>query len=271
MIKNLKKIILIDINILKQIKMKNKNILRKIDRQGYLISIWLPLYESILFHQDVNKVKESLNENLRILNKYLKKATNDVQFFLNLLPNLFNAIINDDNLNNYISYLENVNEIIIHQHSPKNICHKIEELAKIAQTYNIQYTHPLFITTLSILLGNKIYRKILKPKQKINKKNIINAVSDILSLSRTEFIKTIVKKNQTIYTTPLVKFYTLDKSLNQFLNEFKITSSKHIENQTIIEINISINIFPLLKQKDIDDKIKQDIILKLNSLNLKLN
>ena len=267
----IRKVLFIDINVLKQIQQKNKQIINKIDKYNTLVSIWLPLYETIIFHKDINKVKESLLKNSKILNNTLKKSKHDANFFLEyeeLLKDVFENILYNDTLQNYMYFLKKVLPMVALQKKIFEIPNAIDKMINIASEYNIQLTHPVFIIPLSILLGNNSYRKLLKPSQSIDNEKISNIINDILTLSRLELFKNIVRNHPTHLTKPIIKFITLDKHLETFLKEYHVNYSSLIESVTLININISLDLFPILNDKKltINKKLKNTIEKKLQKI-----
>lgn len=267
----IRKILFIDINILKQIEQNNKKIINKIDKFQIFVSIWLPLYETIIYHKDINKVKESLSKNSKILNDSLKKSKHDTNFFLEneeLLKDVFEDILYNDTLQNYTNFLKKVLPIVTLQKKIFDIPKVIDEMINIAFKYKVQLTHPVFIIPLSILLGNNSYRKLLKPSKNLDNAKISNIINDILILTRLEFFKNKIRNHPTHLTKPIVKFVTLDKYLEIFLKEYKINYSSLTESGTLINMTISLDLFPILNDKKLiaNEKLKNTIEKKLQKI-----
>ena len=106
------------------------------------------------------------------------------------------------------------------------------------------------------------YQKKELWKQKQN----AHIVGKNLSLQTQD--KNIVRNHPTHLTKPIIEFITLDKHLETFLKEYHVNYSSLIESVTLININISLDLFPILNDKKltINKKLKNTIEKKLQKI-----
>lgn len=179
--------------------------------------------------EDTEKIKTNIEKEFHELAKFFKKSyiesslikSNTREKFLKAIT----SIGHRHQICCWIQFLKETNFYL-----SKNICQDrklyiTNEILEIAKKYDIDKKHPIVIAALAKLYGDNTGQKILKFKQKAERKNFYNSVMDINCLWR--FLRLTGKNNISQYKYKLqFKFITGDKGLDIFFNYFDFLETR---------------------------------------------
>lgn len=190
--------------------------------------------------------------------KFYKHARTDSKFLLDNIDYTTDVFANNTELqmNSYISIVEMAYELLVNK-IPKSKRFTIaEELINHAKSKNISLAHPIVMCCLSVLYGSDNSRKILKPKKLdgiLKEKSIHNAISDIMTISRVNFV---ISRFRETNKNPIIRFITFDKHLSAFLDQIKVKEIKSIQlgeiTNTKQTVEYNKELFPDIDQEEFD-------------------
>lgn len=122
---------------------------------------------------------------------------------------------------NYKSFIISISNHLFQPIGKKDIGKYIDIIIDTAKNNDIDVKHPLVFCTLSTLCGNLNSRRVLKFKRTMDQREVYNALSDILALSRFPKIVYQIRKSD-VDVEP--KFITFDKSLRYFYEKIGLQS-----------------------------------------------
>lgn len=259
------KTILIDRNVIATIRQKlnNQKILpfrdrelRKLDRKNNFISPLLSIREGQSgIKENKLQTKKTTNEEAVLLSRFFKRAKTDSKFLLENQDMLADAFGNNTELkwNSYISFLSEMNDILFQHISKKEKIKYQKIIINKALEYNIDLGHPIVMCCFSVLYGCDNSRGILKFKLNLTesekKKNLYNALNDLMIISRLSMIKALAKEAN---KKEKIEYFTFDNKLKKFINSIKFVDKGITENDTEIQATYSHRIFPDLSENEFD-------------------
>lgn len=264
------KLILLDRNVISTIRQKLNNqkispyrirVLRKLNRSDNFISPILSIREGQSgIRENAEKTKTTITNEANLIARFFTKAKTDSEFLINEQNDLSNVFGNNIELSwdSYELFLIEMNDILF-QPISKQKQQKYENIIfEKALHYNIDKGHPVVICCLSTLYGCNNSRGILKFKpmldEKDKRKNIFNALNDLMVLSRLSMIKAANTNANKKYK---IKFITFDNKLCEFLKSIKTNYEQIIEYSTEINVTYSKKLFPDLNEDEFTQFIER--------------
>lgn len=242
-----------------------KKAIRLLDKNGYIISPLLSIYEGAKGRKETYEEKLiTINKEAKILQKYFNKASIDSNFLLNCKEELAEVYSNYDiekYTPNYLNFIFDLHDLLFQPIAIKNRDIMKKEIFNLANKHNIQKSHIIVIASLAVLYGNDKIREIFKFKQNIDdekkKKLSYNAFNDLMIVQRVLSLRTILlNKNSTLVIT----YFTFDKGLMSLLNSIKDAKTSKVELSNMVEFETKItlsNFFPNLDSKGIIELEKE--------------
>ena len=211
------------------------NCLLKLDRPANIISPIFSICEGESGYKESGfKVLETLKKETAAISDFFRKAKSDSNVLLNNSAQ-FTEIFSDPIellWDSYKQFLSKVHSIICRAQPKKDRKHHESKIISLARDYEINPCHPIVVCCLAALYGNNVAKRILKfnPNKSIYHKTkdrqIYNALSDLLSISRTQHIQALANKKRQSKKSINVTFFTLDKNLKEFAKYLDIQNTR---------------------------------------------
>lgn len=262
----MKKIYLLDRNAVSIIKDSNSGKCRKgsklklLERIRFLDnkkSIFSPLLSILEGQHGRQETKEEINETIakesRHIRSFFKHAKTDSDS-LTKNNELISELISGEreiNFDGYMSFLEYASKYIYQPLSETKKQETLEYLIKHANSLNIPLGHPVIMCCAATIFGSPEARKVVKPK-KLRKYNAHNALSDIISISRINNIKSLTRNNNVAF-----KFITLDRSLEKFISMISVIEVTPSSDGCFQRLSYSRKLFPDLGESEYQNLMKR--------------
>lgn len=232
-----------DRNANKSITDKNKqNILDCLNRINCSKSIVSPIFS--LFEgqhgrmECVDEISDTVNKELEALEiffgrKKVDRSLIESEAFLSLFKTVKNSNEYHKNIKAKINFLNDINKYLyqpLHTRARLDIRDKIISIQREKYGNYFDNFNPIVIAALCCIYGSNVCRKILKPKEDINKTNYYNAVMDFQHFDLFVYIsgKMEGKYNKKYNAKNHLVFLSGDKNLNNFFSWYDVYHSKSL-------------------------------------------
>lgn len=240
----------------KKVGVNRKRELKKLNKPSNQIS---SLFSIIEGSQGIKESKEQKEQTLlnetSIIRRFFKKAKTDSDFLYNCKEEFSEVFSQNDveiNAKHYIKFIFEMHDILYQSISRRERSKIKNKIFEIAKQYEIDLEHIVVISSLAVLYGNNIIRKIFKFKNlsDTNEKNklVYNAYNDLMVISRFVRMKQMLLDNN---RKDKLEYFTFDNALNSFLKsvvadnsnlEYSLDGSSSLQVQTIYPKSIFVDL-----------------------------
>lgn len=221
--------------------------LNRIDQRENIITPILSVFEGEHGRLDTeDEIKNTVKKETYVLKNFFKKATVDKSIYKELLPLFLEGKLSPEfniDIFNKIKFLQVVNAYIYQPVSPAVRAEFKDNIVNHLSEFKIDKCNPIVVAVLCTLYGNEVCRKILKPKEDVNKTNYYNAVMDFQHFSIYATLAGQMKGNYSGKQGAFIdcQFLTSDKSLNEFFTWFNYNKVNSSIDNGFINIDIAIS------------------------------
>lgn len=261
----MKKIYLLDRNAVSIIKDSNSGkpqegdkleLLKKIKSLDNKKSVFSPLLSILEGQRGRRETKEEINETIAKesshIGRFFKRAKTDSDFLAKNNALISELISGERELNfdGYMSFLDYARKHIYQPLSETKKHETLEDLIKRANSLGIPLGHPVVMCCAATIFGSQEARKVVKPK--IAKYNAHNALSDIISISRINNIKSLTRNDNIIF-----KLITLDAALEKFISMVSVIEVTPSNDGCFQRLSYSRELFPDLGESEYQNLMKR--------------
>jgi len=236
--------------------------LRRLDNRKNTVSALPSIWEGQVGRREVvHEKQKTLEKESLAVKRFYRHARTDYDFLLNDQSETSIVLSGETELDGR-DYEKLIITTQSELYSPLNLKDAniwkdsfIEQVRELG----IALTHPVVIFCLSTLYGCLEARKVINPKGNPEKRNSHNALTDILSISRVEFIRLRLLSLAGSKKVS-VKFITFDSNLSYMIRELQpegISIARGNSARVKFSYVPTKKIFPNLSQPDYDELMNQ--------------